>query len=809
MIKNYFRTAWRNLIKRKTFSFINIFGLAISIACCMLISGYLYTQLSYDNYPKQQEQIYRVELHNSDNGATDVYPNVDVAVGQGIKNAFPEVHATTRLAPMPIIFAQYNDKQFKEDKIASVDSNFLELFSIPFIEGDPQTALIQPNSLVVTKAFAQKYFGDENPLGKSLKFTGNIDGLVKISGVIDKIPDNSHFHFDAFLSTTSNPYAAGTTWSNVGWFTYLLLNKNTDVAKLESKLPQLVAEHVVPEVQRDMGISLDQAQKSVNTFVFKLQPLSRIHLYSHTKYELEPGGDIQYVYIFGALAFFILLLACVNFTNLATASSTGRSKEVGIRKVLGSSKKKLVFQFLAESVVIAFCALGVSLLLIYVLLPLFNKVSGESIHFKFFLNAVSILSMFAFTFLTGVLAGIYPAFFLSSFQTIRVLKGGSGAQLKGKGFLRNGLVVFQFSVSMVLIIATIVVYKQLHFMQNKKLGYDKEQVAVINDTYLLGRNQSAFKEQLLRDSRIADVSIARGVPADLKNMGGTQIYGLEKKDNENHSEIHTNIFYVDYDYVPAMGMKIAAGRNLSMDFPSDSSAVLINESAAKALGWNSSNAVGKRIVRSGQKIFNVVGVIKDFQYASAKQEIAPLTMMLGNNGSTMIVKMKSTDIKSLISDIKKVWSSFSPAGPFDYSFLDESFNNLYKAEERTGQIFTVFAVIAILIASLGLFGLVAYTAERRTKEIGVRKVLGSSVKGIIFLLTKDFVKLIFISTLVAVPVGWWSMNKWLEDFAYRVNISWWIFLLAGLAALLIALITVSFQAVKAAIANPVKSLRSE
>lgn len=803
MIRNYFKIAWRNLTKKKTFSFINIFGLAVSITCCLLICAYLYQQLTYDTYSKDAKQIYRVELVGTDN----VYPMVDVAVGKGIKDAFPEVQASTRLVHWSNIFIRYNNKDYKENKIAVADSNFLQIFSIPFVEGNALTALNEPHSVVVTKEFAKKYFGNEDPLGKSLSLTGTMDTLVKVTGIIDKIPDNSHFHFDAFISSVGNKNFQRTTWSNLGWFTYLVLNKNTDAQKLESKFPQLVMDHVVPEVQHDMGVSLSQAQKTAATFAFKLMPLTKIHLYSHTKYELEPGGDIQYVYIFGALAFFILLLACVNFTNLATAGAGKRSREVGIRKVLGSLKKQLVFQFLSESVLIAVCSMLLALTFIYLLLPWFNQISGETIHFGFFLNPAVILLVVAFAIITGIIAGIYPAFFLSSFQTIKVLKGNA-ALAKGKSYLRNSLVVFQFAVSIILIIATIVVYQQLHFMQNKKLGYDKEQVAIINDSYLLGKNQIAIKQELLQDSRISDVSIARGIPASM-NMDGTQIYPQEKKDHENHSEIHTNIYHVDDDYIPTMGMKIISGRNFSPDFPTDSSATIINESAARALGWNDQNAIGQTIVRSGNKAFKVVGVVKDFQYASAKQEIAPLIMLLDNQGISILVKMKTSEIKNLLADIKNDWDSFNPKGPFSYTFLDEAFNNLYNAEERTGKIFTAFAIIAMLIASLGLLGLIAYTAERRTKEIGVRKVLGSSVQGILFLLTKDFVKLILISTIIAVPIAWWAMHQWLQNFAYRIDISAWVFIVAIISALVIAILTISFQAVRAAMANPVKSLRTE
>ena len=920
MLKNYLKTAWRNLIARKVFSFINIFGLTISITCCMLICAYLYRQLNYDTYPKDAQQIYRVEIHLTDNGAITIFPNVDVAVGKGIKDAFPELLSATRLAPWTNIFVKYNNKQFKENKIAMVDSNFLQIFSIPFIEGDRQTALASPNSVVITKDFAKKYFGDEDALGKSLSLSGNANSLVKVTGVIDKIPDNSHFHFGAFLTTSGNQYAFGNTWSNLGWFTYLVLNKNTDVQKLESKFPQLVAEHVVPEVQHDMGVSLAQAQKSVNTFVFKLLPITRIHLYSHTKYELEPGGDIQYIYIFGVLAFFILLLACVNFTNLATASSTKRSKEIGIRKVLGSLKKQLVFQFLAESVLIAFCALVVSLLLIYLLLPMFNNMSGETIHFGFFFSPVSILAILAFTLVAGIIAGIYPAFFISAFQTIKALKGGSGSQLKGKSFLRNGLIVFQFAVSIILIIATIVVYQQLNFMQNKKLGYDKEQVAIINDSYLLGKNQRAFKQQLLQDSRITDVSIARGIPADL-NMDGTQIYPLEKKDNESHSEIHTNIYHIDDDYIPTMGMKIVSGRNFSRDFPTDSFATVINESAAKALGWNNESAIGQTLVRSGNKAFKVVGVVKDLQYASAKQQIAPLIMLLDNYGTSILIKVKAADIKNLLADVKKEWScnaadvgffetmglqmadgrtfsnnyadsssvifnqsaikamglknpvgktvslwgekkqiigiakdyhfesfykkigpsffTFSQNNPttvvkiksgneqqtiariknlynkynsgldFNYAFLDDDYNKLYASELRVSVLSRYFAGIAILISCLGLFGLAAFTAQKRRKEIGIRKVIGASVSNVVTMLSKDFLALVCIALLIAIPVSWWAANQWLQSFAYRINITPFVFVITGVSVIVITLITISFQSIKAAVANPVESLRTE
>lgn len=807
MIRNYFKIAWRNLIKRKTFSVINIFGLALSITCCVLICTYLYNELNYDDYATNSDQLYRVELHLKDNGSISVFPNVDVAVGEGIKDEFPEVLASTRLSPMPPVYLKYGSKQFKEQHIATVDSNFLKLFSIPLIQGDEDNALVKPNAIVISKSFAKKYFGNTPAMGKTLELAGQAPLVV--TGVFDKVPDNSHFHYDLFISTTTFPYAKAQTWSNIGWSTYLLLNKNTDIALLEDKFPALVAEHIVPEIQQDMDVSLAQAQKSLNNFKFILRPITSIHLHSHTKYELEPNGDIQYVYIFGALVFFILALACVNFTNLATASAGKRSREVGIRKVLGSSRKPLIFQFLSESVLIALLAMILAFIMIYLVLPWFNQISGEQRSFSFFLKPLSLIFIVAFTLFVGILAGIYPAFFLSSFKTIKILKGTGSEKFKGKSLLRNGLVIFQFSVSMILIIATAVVYQQLSFMQNKKLGYQKEQVILIPDSYLLSNNQQAFKQQLLKDSRISDVSISSGIPSD-PNMEGSQVYPKGSQEEEANSEIHSNIYNIDYTYIPTMGMNIIKGRNFSKNFGSDSTAVVINQAAVNALGWKTKDAVGKSIVQSGRIIYNVIGVVEDFQYSSAKDQIAPLMLRLSpySNG-TIIIKTNTTETKALLANIKREWESFNTQGSFSYSFLDENYNNLYKAEERNGQLFSVFAILAIIIANIGLLGLVAYTAERRTKEIGVRKVLGASVSGIVFQLIKDFIQLIFIAALVAIPIAWYAMGAWLENFAYRINIEWWVFAAAGIATMLVALFTVSFQAIKAALTNPIKSLRTE
>jgi putative ABC transport system permease protein len=802
MFQNYFKTAVRSFTKNKVFSFINIFGLAIGLTCFVLIAVFIFNELSYDRYTPNAKDIYRVTLSTIGNGDAAVYPHVDYAVGEGMKNAFPEIKAFARLTPVTD-FVKYDDKQFKEDKLAFADSNVLQLFSIPLLEGNSNDALVQPNCVVISKALAKKYFGNANPVGKTLVI-GLHNALYTVTGVFDKIPENTHFHFEAFLSITTW-HVTKPTWSNVGIYTYLLLNKNVDPQKLAAKFPLLVAKYVVPEVQHDMGISLAEAQRSVNTFIFSLQPLTDIHLYSHTKYEIEPGGDIQYVTIFSVLAVFVLLLACINFTNLSIARSVKRAKEVGIRKVMGSAKWQLAKQFLSESILLTFFAMLIAVVLLWVLLPYFNQLSGKQISIGYLLNYKFILSLVVLLFLVGLLAGIYPSFFLSSFNPIKVLKGSPGTG-SHKSHLRSGLIVFQFFVSTALIISTLIVYQQLRYMQNKNLGYEKEQVLFLPDGRLMGENQEAFKQSLLKDSRVVAASISRFVPGD-NFMDGTEVHPVNE--NGNGTEIHMNIYHVDYDYVKTLGIQMRQGRFFSKDFSLDSSGAVVNEAAVKELGWGNTDPIGKTIVRSGRKAFKIVGVVKDFNYASAKQKVAPLMMLLGGNQGGFIIKIKTADVAGFLSTLKEKWNSFNPQGPLNYIFLDEQFAALYAGEVRTQQIFFAFAIVAIIIASLGLFGLSAFVIEQRTKEIGIHKVLGASVQNVLLLVSKEFLLLVMIAFLISIPVTYWGMYKWLQNYAYRINISVAVFAIAGMAAAFIATLTISFQSIKAALANPVKVLRSE
>ncbi|HEY8930580.1 MAG TPA: ABC transporter permease [Mucilaginibacter sp.] len=807
MVRNFIVTAWRSLRRNKVFSFINVFGLAVGLTCCMFIAAYLYQELTYDTYPAQAKQIYRVELHSNGGSAATDFPLVDVAVGQGIKNAYPQVLTTTRLETRGPMFVSYDNRKFKENKVVAIDSNFFQVFSIPLTAGDSKTALIAPKSIVITKDFSKKYFGDADPLGKALTI-GN--DLLKVTGVIDGIPENSHFHADAFISmSTFVTPETKQTWSNIGYYTYVLLDKNADPKKLEAGFPQLVSKYVAPEIQHDMGVSLAEARKSANTFVFFLQPLTDIHLHPSAKMELEAGGDVHYIYIFGALAIFILLLACINFTNLSTASATKRSKEIGIRKALGSEKNRLISQFLVESVMLTCMAMVFAMGFVYLLLPYFNDLAGKQIHFGLFLSVKALLLEFGLTLFVGVIAGIYPAFFLSSFNIISILKGNSGALPAKKAGLRSSLIVFQFAISTALIISTFVVYQQLNFMQNKKLGYNKDQVLVLNDANTLGNNIRPFRQQLLNDKRVVSATISDNIPG-YPQIGGTVIYAKEVADKGTRSEIPTNIYWVEDSYIPTLGMQLARGRNFYPAAPADSDAVIINEAAVRDLGIGNADPIGKTIIRSGQRHYTIVGVVKDFHYTSAKQKIAPLMILpSANSNGNIIIRIKTADAKNLLADLKSEWSTYGATAPFSYSFLDDQFASLYKTEQRTGQIFTSFAVIAVIIACLGLFGLAAFMIRQRVKEIGIRKVLGASSGSITVMLSKEFLKLIVIAALIAFPLTWFAMYKWLQDFAYRINIQWWVFILAGCIALTVAAITISFQSIKAALANPVKSLRSE
>ncbi len=803
MIKNYFKTAWRNIRKNKLFSAINILGLSIGIALCFIIMLYVQDELSYDRFNKNAGNIARVIFQADINGGKINEGFVMAPVAKAMKNDLPEVRDATRLLAYGSSKIVYNDKSFKDDRFAFVDPNFFSIFTFPMVEVNEKTALLQPHTVVLTRSTAKKYFGEENAVGKTITLTADNNQPYTVTGVIEDIPANSHFHFDMFGSLTNFGGANSDSWMGGSFYTYLLLKPGTDLKKTEAKFPAMVAKYMGPQIQQQMGLSLSQFRSKGNSLGFSLQPLTSIHLHSATNNEFEPGGNATYVYIFGAIALFMLLVACINFINLSTASASKRAKEVGIRKVAGSAKWQLIKQFLSESVLVTLFAMVIAFLLVKIALPAFNDLSGKHLLF----TTKPMAAFIALGLLVGLLAGMYPAFYLSSFKPIAVLKG----KLTGnKSFgLRSSLVVFQFFISVSLIIGTIVVYQQMEYIQNKNIGYDKEQVLIIPNSYLLGNKEQVYKQEFLKDPRIVNATASWYKPAGPSNYNNALAYP-----EGNDGQVVDGVdYHVDEQYIPTLGMKIAKGRNFSKDFKTDSSAIILNETAALALGWNNSTAIGKTVIRQNSDkgknfAFHVIGVVKNFNFKSLHEIVSPLFMTLQPEGG-LIFRINTADIPGLLAVMKKQWEGYNTGEPFTYAFMDDLFSKTYSAEQKTGTILTVFSVLTIFVACLGLFGLVTYTAEQRIKEIGIRKVLGASIPQITQLLSKEFLKLVLIASLIAFPVAWWGMSKWLQSFAYRINIGWWVFVLAGLAAVFIALITVSFQAIKAAMANPVKSLRTE
>ncbi|OIR00655.1 macrolide export ATP-binding/permease protein MacB [mine drainage metagenome] len=814
MIKNYFKIAFRNLWKNKSYSAINIFGLAIGLATCLLITLFITDELSYDTFHTNADRIYRINADIRFGGSEMRISETSDMMGQVLKKDYPQVEEYTR------IYNNSGSKLIKkgnefinEEHVAYFDSTFFNVFTFPAVEGDTKTALNEPNTVVVTESAAKKYFNTTNVLGKTVEVKkGETTQPFKITAVIKDMPHNSDIRFDFMFSMKSADYQWGQFTSH-NFHTYLLLKKGTDYKAFEKNFPQYIEKYVLPYVQQFIKInSMDEFKKAGNRLDYSLIPLTKIHLYSDYSFELSPSGNIQYVYIFGAVAIFILIIACINFMNLSTARSANRAKEVGIRKVLGTERKTLVTQFLVESTITAFISLFIAIVIAYLVLPLFNNVAAKSLSINDLLSFKILPFIILLPFIVGLLAGSYPALFLSGFKPIVVLKGNANSGFK-KSNLRNVLVVFQFTTSVILIIGTIIIYNQLHYIQTKKLGYNKDQVLIINGTGALNNNIKAFKNEVLAMQGVSSATISSFLPVSSSSRNDNSYSKEAVMDSKSGLDLQT--WTVDYDYIKTLGMEIVKGRNFSREFGTDTSAVLITETTAKILGY--ADPIGKMIYApsninapGGALLpLQIIGVIKDFHFESLHQNIGPLCMRLGNSNDLVSFKITAANTQNLIPQVEKKWKEMASGMPFSYRFLDDAFNEMYISEKRVGTIAIVFAILAVFVACLGLFGLVTFMAEQRTKEIGVRKVLGASVSNLVAMLSKDFLKLVIISTIIAFPVAWWGMRNWLQNFAYRIDISWWIFLAAAVIALAVALITISFQAIKAANANPVKSLRTE
>lgn len=802
MLKNYFKIACRNLWRNKGFSAITIAGLAIGLATCLLIALYVTDELQYDRFNTRADRIYRIDADFLVNGSAFNERFAPAAFAGVLQKDYPQIEQTVRLVRQEDVLVKKGNETVIEHNGLFADSTLFKVFSLSFIAGDAKTALTQPNTAVIAESMAKKYFGSTDVLGKQLLL--NNTEPYTVSGVIKDMPAQSHVHFNIIRAMAGFDDSRAVNWMSDNYVTYLLARPGTTEADLNGFLRAATKKYMESALVKMTGSDIETLEKKGGHFRYNVIPLSRIHLYSPIVSEAEPAGNAQYVYIFIVVAVVILLIACVNFMNLSTARSAGRAREVGVRKVLGSLRVHLIVQFLSESVLSACIALVLALLLAALGLPYLNLLADKHITLQSLNWGIWLPALLLLTLLVAVIAGSYPAFFLSSFQPVQVLKGKLAAGFKGS-WLRNSLVVFQFAAAIILIAGTLVIYNQLHYIRNKQVGYNRDQVLVLQNTSSLWIHAKSFKQQVLQIPGVKAGTMTGFIPTT--NIQNTNVYSKDAA-HSGGQVMGLDEWSIDADYIPTLGMQLVQGRNFSPLLPTDTTqSIIINETAARLLGFK--EPLNKKLYNDGA--FTIIGVVKDFNAGSLKNEIPPLLFRLTEDRMGMAFRINAQNATAIINEIeRKFHAEEKMAGqPFLYSFLDEDFNRLYKSEQRTGSIFTSFALLAIFIACLGVFGLVTYAAEQRTKEIGVRKVLGASVSTIVGLLSKDFIKLVAISIVIATPIAWFMMHQWLQGFAYRVGISWWIFAVSAFAALFITMATVSFRAVKAALLNPVTSLRTE
>lgn len=811
MLKNYIQVALRNLLKNKVYTIINLLGLGVGIASCLLIVLFVTDQFSYDNQHSNGDRIYKIALERKYPNHITNYAIIPHSFSDVIPKDFPEVERVVKMGgPFDDVVVVYengqDEKRFEEDFIMSADSNFFKFFDFKVIAGDPNKALQNLNDVVLTETTAKKYFDQEDPIGKNLRFFGQD---FTVSAVCADLPANSHIKFNFLLKWNDQFQGGNENFTTFSAHVYLLLKKGTDPKDLEAKFPGMVDTYASGQIERDLGKSWEDYKKEGNGYRYFLQPLKKIHLDPiHLEAKIQPGGNINYIYFLISIAALVLIIACINFTNLATARSAERAREVGVRKTMGSGKNQLVAQFLTEAIVLSFLATVLAIALVYLALPAFNNLTGFPIDFH--LNISIIISLIAVAVLVGTMAGSYPAFALSSFNPILVMKGNHLGSAKG-AWLRNSLVVFQFFISIVLIVGTLVVYDQMRFMQNKSLGYDREKIIVVEGAFDLEEKHQTFIDELQQLPQVK----AAGSTFSLLGREG-DFFGAQYQAEGSSEILTTKSTGIDDDFATTIGFKFVAGRNYSKE-SNDSLNVILNESAVKVLGIQ--DPIGKKVYQVQRRPegnvtvdFTIIGVIEDFNFQTLRDPITPLSIhsveSFGGRGGFVYVKVKD-NLPEALNAIEQKWKTLAPQLPFKFQFFDQHLQMQYEAEQRAGRIFSVFSGLAILIACVGLFGLAAYLTGLRTKEIGVRKVLGASVFSVILLLSKDFTKLIIIAFILAAPLSWYVMNQWLQNFAYRIELGIAVFGIAGVLALLIAWLTVSYQSIKAATANPVRSLRSE
>lgn len=812
MLKNLLVSALRSLRKKSGFSIINILGLAIGMATCLTILLYVNHETSFDDF--QKDNVYRVALNR-------VYPEREVdftwiphSIGPQMIKDFPEVKNQTRFfKPNNVATFQYEDKTLTEEHFVFGDSTIFSLLSIELIEGDIKTALREENSIVLSESTAKRFFGDEPAIGKLLGNPGG-NSLV-VTAIAADYPEKSHFEFGAILPIHSIPFFRQSNWAGFSVLTYIELENGSDPDDLEQKLPAFIKQYAEGEIQQRNGISYDEYIAAGNGYNYYLQPIKDIYLTSRITGELKPNGNITYVYIFSIAAAFILLIACINFMNLATARSVERAKEVGIRKVMGSHKKQLVAQFLSESTFIAIISAMIAMVITYLFEGNFSQLSGKNLSLIEFLTTSNIL-LLAFAVLSiGILAGLYPAFFISSYSPVGIIRGNLKTSKKGVG-LRNALVVFQFTISIALISATLLIYNQMDYLLNKPLGFERDQVVVIENGFSINNDPNnpnwerfeTFKNEIVNLPNVRGAGYTSALPGDVLQGFIVRVPGYGEKES-----LVTRMIAVDDDFLPNMNMEILEGRNFSKNY-NDSLSAIINLATKEKLSLT--DPIGKKIVHvddSSQVSYTIVGVVNDFHFESLHTEVEPMVLTKMGSAQSFVnkytVKVEAENVKEALAGIEEVWGRFVPNAPLRYYFLDESLEQFYQSEQTSGKLFTAFTSLAIIVACIGLLGLSAFIINQKRKEIGVRKVLGGSVFSIVFLLSKDILKLILIATLIAIPAAYFWADNWLQNFAYSTGVSWVVFVLAGVGALFIALLTVSYQSTKAAMANPVESLRDE
>jgi len=813
MFRNYLKVALRNLWKSKGFTAINIIGLASGLAVCLLIVLYVIDELSYDRFNVNADRIYRVESDIYFNNTQLIAVVSPKPLGLVMVKNYPEIEQMTRIQSFGgDVMVKDGPSWIQEHHRALADSTFFRVFTFPFIAGDPNTALNEPHSVVIDETMARRHYKTTDCLGKTFEMENK--NICKVTGVIRDMPTQSHFHFSIIESLADNGHGDDDEWLSNNYVTYLLIRKGAYPALVQKHVDAVINTRMDKELASMLHTSLGDLAKGGNHFLYRITPMTDIHLHSNKSYELEANGNIYYVYTFSFIAILIMLIACVNFMNLSTARSANRAREVGIRKVAGSTRGSLIAQFLTESVLLSLLAMVLALGLALILLPLFDQLAGKQLNSAALFSSRLLPALVLLTLVVGCLAGSYPAFYLSSFQPILVLKGKIASGFRSS-WLRSGLVVFQFFISIGLIIGTLVIYRQLNYIHNRDIGFDREQVLLIHNPYTAGDPVKTFRDDLMRLAGVSDVTLSGAIPSTDATYSQDAFFRDAALDMKQ-AFISTAMF-VDDHYIPTLGMKMVKGRNFDIHtFPSDSSAIILNEAAVQLLSFK--DPLHQTLYRGGDLdssghakaiAQHIIGVVKDFNYNSMHEKVGPVTLQFGDFRGMMAVRLRPGNVYSLVKEIEARWKKIAPGLPMGYTFLDSDFDRLYHADQQVGKLTVAFSVFAILIACLGLFGLVTYAAEQRMKEIGIRKILGANVSGIVGLLSRDFLKLVLIASLIAFPVAWWGMNQWLQSFAYRIGISWWIFVEAGATGILIALVTIGFQAIKAAVANPVKSLRVE